>query len=114
MTDERWQQFVDLAREQFDEVEITTEQLEVQTEDGPQIRGSIDILEFEKGGDRFKLERENKPLVLEKKMLHAKRANDVAQIEYKFSDTEFSHKLRVYKENMSGDWEEINLGDLGL
>ena len=114
MTNERWQQFIELAKDQFDDVEISTEELSVQTMDGPEVRGSVDILIFERDGDRYKLERENKPVVLERKEHFAKRANDTAQIEYKFSDTEFVHKLRVFKENLSGDWEEISAGDLGL
>ncbi len=114
MTDERWQQFIDLAKDQFQNVEISTEELSVQTVDGPEVRGSVDILIFDRAGDTYKLVRENRPVVLEKKMLHSKRAGDTAQIEYKFSDTEFSHKLHVYKETDSGDWDEISTESLGL
>lgn len=114
MTDERWQQFIDLAKEQFRNVEVSTEDLMVQTADGPEQRGSLDILIFEREGERFKLERENKPIVLERKEHFAKRASDTARIEYKFSDTEFSHKLRVYKETDAGDWDEISTESLGL
>lgn len=115
MTNERWEQFIELAKQQFSGVEVSTEDLVYQSEDGPQKQGTVDILEFEhKNGDRYRLERENKPKVLEKKMHYAKRATDTAQAEYVFSDTEFTHKLRVYKEGLSGDWEEISLTDLGL
>ncbi len=78
------------------------------------IKSGIDILIFDRAGDTYKLVRENRPVVLEKKMLHSKRAGDTAQIEYKFSDTEFSHKLHVYKETDSGDWDEISTESLGL
>lgn len=114
MTDERWQQFIDLAKEQFEDVEISTEDLTVQTEDGVQQRGTVDVLVFERAGDRYKLERQNKPVVLERKEHFAKRASDTARIEYKFSETEFTHKLRVYKETDAGDWEEISADSLGL
>ncbi len=114
MTDERWQQFVDLAKEQFDEVEISTEELTMQTIDGPEVRGTVDVLEFSRGGDRYKLMRENRPVVLERTEHHAKRATDTARIDYKFSDTEFSHKLRVYKETDDGEWDEISTESLGL
>ncbi|MEZ4180625.1 MAG: hypothetical protein R3B41_03920 [Candidatus Doudnabacteria bacterium] len=115
MQDERWQQFVELAKSQFEEVEVWTEDLVYQTEDGPQIQGTVDILEFEKSnGDRFRLERENRPVVLDKKMHFAKRASDTAQTEYVLSDSEYSHKIKVYQEDMSGEWEEVTLSDLGL
>ncbi len=95
-------------------MEISTEDLTVQTMDGPEVRGTIDTLIFERDGDRFKLERENKPVVLERTEHFAKRATDTARVEYKFSESEFSHKLRVYKENDNGDWEEISADSLGL
>lgn len=114
MTDERWQQFIELAKDQFSGVEVSTEDLTVQTLDGPEVRGSVDTLIFERDGDRFKLERENRPIVLEKKEHFAKRATDTARTEYKFSETEFSHKLRVYKETDAGDWDEISTDSLGL
>lgn len=114
MTDERWQQFIEMAKDQFEGVEVTTEELTVQSIDGPEVRGSVDILVFERGGDTYRLERENRPVVLEKIEHHAKRPTDTARIEYKFSPTEFSHKLRVYKETDSGDWDEISSDSLGL
>ncbi len=114
MTDERWQQFIELAKEQFQNVEISTEDLLVQTMDGPEQRGTMDILTFDRNGDSFKMERENKPIVLERKEHFAKRPTDTSRTEYIFSDTEFSHKLRVYKETDSGDWDEISTDSLGL
>ena len=38
----------------------------------------------------------------------------MAQTQYKFSETEFSHKLRVYKEEGFEEWDEITLDKLGL
>jgi hypothetical protein len=82
--------------------------------DNKLIECDVDILEFSRGGDRFKLMRENRPVVLERTEHHAKRASDTARIDYKFSDTEFSHKLRVYKETDDGEWDEISTDSLGL
>lgn len=115
MTDERWQQFVEMAKSQFDDVELATEDLVVQTADGPQVQGTVDTLTFERpDGQRYKLERENRPKVLEKKVHYAKRATDTAQTEYVLSDSEFTHKFRVYKEALDGEWEEVTASDLGL
>lgn len=114
MNNERWQQFIELAKEQFSNVEISTEDLVVHSADGPQVRGTKDVLLFSRDGDYYKLERENKPLVLERTEHFAKRASDTARVDYKFSDTEFTHKLRVYKETDNGDWDEISTESLGL
>lgn len=108
MNDERWEQFIELARQKFRGVKVSTEDLVVSTQDGLQKQGTQDILVFDKGDDRFKLVRENRPVVLEKKMHYSHRQGDTAQTEYKFSDTEFSHKLRVYRETDIDEWEEID------
>jgi hypothetical protein len=115
MNDEKWQEIVELAKNHFRDASLHTEDLTVETQDGPQKRGTRDVLEFEHpNGDRFKLVRENHPVVLEKKEHFSRRMGDTARTEYKFSETEFSRKLRVYKENSMGDWDEITLDKLGL
>jgi hypothetical protein len=115
MQDERWQQLTEMARKHFKNEQLHTEDLVVETEDGPQKRGTQDILEFEHpDGSRYRLVRENRPVVLEKKELYSHRAGQSAQTQYKFSNTEFSHKLRVYREVAFDEWEEITLDKLGL
>jgi|GEM_PF-494046 len=116
MTDEKWQQLVDMAQQNFKNVKLTTEDLVMDTPDGPKVQGTQDVLQFTTPGGRFQLVRENRPVVLEKKMMYTHRPGDTARAEYKLSETEFSHKLRVYKE-MDGEideWEEVTLETLGL
>jgi len=115
MQDERWQQLIEMARTHFKNVQLSKEDIIAETEDGPQKRGTQDVLQFEHlSGDKYKLVRENKPVVLEKKELYSHRAGQSAQTQYKFSETEFSHKLRVYKEVGFDEWDEITLERLGL
>lgn len=86
----------------------------METEDGPVKQGNQNLLEFEHpAGGRYRLVRENKPVVLEKKELYSHRAGQSAQTQYKFSETEFSHRLRVFKE-VDYEWEEVTLDKLGL
>ena len=108
MTEERWEQFKDLAKKQFSDVIITTEEL---PDDQP---GESEILEFTSPLGAFRLVRETRPLVLEKKEHYAKRATDVAEIEFVYSDTEVTHKLKIYKDDGLGEWEEISGDSLGL
>ena len=114
MVEEKWQQLVEAAQKHFKNVTLSAEDLIMDTQDGPVKSGTQDILIFENSTGKFKLVRENKPVVLEKKELFSHRAGQSAQAQYKFSETEFSHKLRVYKEVDWDDWEEITLDKLGL
>jgi hypothetical protein len=114
MTDEKWEQIVQMAKKNFRDVSLKTEDLIAATSDGPVKQGTQDVLIFENPVGRFKLVRENRPVVLEKKQFYSHRAGDSARTEYKLSDTEFSHKLKVYKEVGFEDWEEVTLDKLGL
>lgn len=115
MIEEKWQQLVEVAQKNFKNVQVLLEDLVIETSDGPQKRGTQDVLIFDHpAGGRYKLVRENHPVVLEKKEHFSHRAGDTARTEYKFSDKEFSHKLRVYKETGFEEWEEVTLDNLGL
>jgi hypothetical protein len=115
MTDDKWQELVDMAQKNFKGAKLSREDLIMNTPDGPQKRGTQDILVFQHpSGPRYKLVRENKPVVLEKKELFSHRAGQSAQTQYKFSQDQFSHKLRVFKEVDFDEWEEVTLDKLGL
>ena len=114
MQDEKWEELVEAAKKHFKNVSLATEDLIMDTQDGPVKQGTQDILIFENPGGKFKVVRENRPVVLEKKELYSHRAGQSAQTQYKFSQTEFSHKLRVYKEADFEEWDEVTLDKLGL
>jgi hypothetical protein len=114
MTDEKWEQLAEIAQKNFQFVKLKQEDLIMDTPDGPQKQGTQDILEFENPSGRFRMVRENKPVVLEKKMLYSHRQGDTAHAEYKLSETELSHRIRVYKEDGFDEWEEVTLDKLGL
>jgi hypothetical protein len=115
MTDDKWQELVSMAQKNFKGAKLTQEDLIMDTQDGPQKTGTQDVLIFQHPeGRRYKLVRENKPVVLQKKEMFSHRAGQSAQTQYKFSETEFSHKLRVFKEIDFDEWEEVTLDKLGL
>jgi hypothetical protein len=115
MTNEKWEQLIEVAKKNFKDVELSSEDLIMETPEGPQKQGTQDVLIFDlPQGGRYKLVRENKPIVIEKKEMYSHRAGQSAQAQYKFSETEFSHRLRVYKEIDFDDWEEVTLDSLGL
>ncbi|HEX3099554.1 MAG TPA: hypothetical protein VHQ41_01110 [Patescibacteria group bacterium] len=115
MTDDRWEQFTEDSKTRFKDVIMMDETWS--EEHGDEIQtGTQNVVEFTLPGtgDRFRVVRENRPLVLEKKLLYSHRQGDTAQTKYVLSDTEFSHKLRVYKEDDYGEWQEVTAGALGL
>jgi hypothetical protein len=114
MTDDKWQELADLANKQFKNVKVSTEPLMMDTPDGPVSHGTKDILIFDNPMGRFKLVRENRPVVLDKKLFASHRQGDTARTEYKFSATELSHRLRVYREVDMDEWEEVSADSLGL
>lgn len=115
MTDDRWEQFVEDAQKRFTNVNVMDETWS--DDRGDEIRtGTQNVVEFNLPGttDRYRVVRENRPVVLDKIQHYSHRQGDTARTEYILSETELSHKLRVYKENDYGDWEEITAGELGL
>ncbi len=82
MTDDNWQNLVQLAQQSFRKVKLTTEPLVADTPDGPIEQGTEDVLEFENQAGRFQVVRENGPAVLDKKMLYSHRQGDTARTEY--------------------------------
>ena len=114
MNDEKWEEVVIMAKRNFEDVSLKTEDLIKETQDGPKVEGTQDVLEFENRVGRFRLVRENRHAVLEKKEHFSHRMGDTARTEYKFSETEFSHKLKVYKELGYDDWQEVTLDSLGM
>lgn len=114
MTDEKWQQLIDIAELQFKNVETKLEDLIVKTPDGPEKQGTINVLIFENQKGRYKLARENRPKILSKTQHYSHRQGDTARTEYEISDSEVTHKLKVYEDTGFDDWEEITLDKLGL
>lgn len=114
MNDERWAMLVDQAKKNFDDVSLSTEDLYVPTGEGDVKQGTQDILEFTNEKGTFRIIRENKPALIDKKMHYSHRAGDAAKTEYVFSDTETVHHVRFFKQDYAGDWEEIESENLNF
>ena len=74
-------------------------------------RAFVEFIEFESPMGRMKMERTTSPAVLDKKTLYSKTAGRAGRIEYVYSETEFSHRLKAYKWSEGlGEWEEVKGG----
>lgn len=111
MNDTQWEDLVERIKDKFENFSVKNESWEVAY--GEERHGaSVDTLEFSHpSAGSFKVVRENTPLVLDKKHHYSHRQGDTARTEYVLSDTEQSHKLKVYRDD-GGDWEEVSASDL--
>ena len=109
MNDERWEQLKSRLKQQFTIEDSGTEDLVMETADGPVRQGTIEFFVVITPMGKIKLAREERPMVLEKKFHYTHRQGSASQTEYKFSDTEKTHKLKIYKwDDVADEWKEMN------
>lgn len=108
MNDQRWEEvlrrldklFGDL---EFDEIEDAETQAVTESVawTGPQ--------------GKMKLARTTRPLVVDKKMHFSNRAGGGTHVEYVYSKTESTSRVRLFRWNEgTTDWEEVDAGDFGV
>ena len=69
----------------------------------------IDFVEFESPLGKTRLEFVEKPIVLDKKTIYSHRGGSNTGVEYLYSPTEKSARLKVYNWNENeNDWVEVN------
>ncbi|MBX4187669.1 MAG: hypothetical protein KW793_00850 [Candidatus Doudnabacteria bacterium] len=106
---DRWSQIKENIKKQFSVEEEGTEDLMMNTGEGPVKQGTTEFLIVQTPMGKIKLACDKKPMVLDKKFVYSHRAGQAARTEYEFSETEFSLKLRAYKWNdLEEIWDEID------
>ena len=86
-------------------------------EDLPEERGGgyVEWIIFQGPLGKMKLERTTKPIVLDKKTTYSKRAGSGTKVDYVYSDTDFSQKLRAYKwDDIGENWVEMETEKSGF
>lgn len=106
---DRWEQLKESLSRKFKVLEQGTEDLTVETQDGPIKNGTAEFLVFATPMGRIKLAFEKRPVVLDKKFIYSHRAGQAARTEYEYSDSENSYKLKAYKwDDLEEVWTEID------
>ena len=103
MSPEKWENTIDNIKDNF-EVEEHGERHEDDM-------GGIDIefIIFKGPLGRMKLEYISKPVVLDKKTTYSNRIGSDTKVDYVYSDTEKSHKMKAYKwDEGQDDWMEMD------
>lgn len=109
MTLERWEQLKENLKGKFPVEDEKTEDLMMGTGEGPVKSGEQEILVVKSPVGKIKLVCEIKPKVLEKKLHYTHQQGQSATTEYKFSETEKTYRLRLFKWNeVEYDWEELD------
>jgi hypothetical protein len=108
MQDEKWEELKEETKRKFEVEKIGKEDLTMEVENELIKQGFAEFMIFNSPLGRIKLSRESRPKVLDKKFIYSHRAGDSARTEYEFSDTELTHKLKVYKSNDDDEWQEID------
>jgi len=104
MSPEKWQQIKGQVQDQFKNVEVTKVELEE-----PET-GNIEAVIFDGPLGQMKLEYITRPVVIDKKTHGSRRIGSYTDVEYVYSQTEFSHSLKAFKwDDNSSDWIEIDL-----
>jgi len=108
MTDKKWEKLIYEVEEKFGILDRFQEDFVVdETTRGGEIYGKKDIVLFKGPIGKIKLERETRPRVVDKKVLHTRRIGGRVAMDYVYSNEDTVTQLKVYKENEEGEWEEI-------
>lgn len=82
-------------------------------EDKSELTEQIQFIEFERGEDKYRLERISGPAILDRKTHYTHRAGQANRIENIYDPEEKMHKIRLLQDN-AGEWQEKPLDTLQL
>jgi hypothetical protein len=109
MTVEKWQELLSKIKDNFEVVEDGKENLE--DEGG----AMVEYIVFDGPLGKIRLEFITKPMILDKKTIYSNRIGSETKVEYVYSDTEYTHKLQVYRWDLnSGNWQPIDAGNFEI
>jgi hypothetical protein len=108
MNDQRWEEVLRRLDKQFGSLEFDeTEDEETQT--------VVETVIWTSPMGRMKLARSTRPLVVDKKLHFSNRAGGGSHVEYVYSKTESTSRVRLYRwSDAANDWQEMDAGDLGI
>lgn len=82
-------------------------------EDRTDLNEKLEFIEFERGGQTYRLERTTGPAIIDRKTHYSHRAGTANRMEYIYDEHETAHKVTLYKQ-AGNEWEPITLDQLGL
>jgi len=108
MTPEKWQDTKVKIKEKFEILENYQEKDEERREDK-------EILIFNGPAGKIKLEFITRPVVLDKKTNYSRRIGSQVEVEYIYSEDEFTNTLKTYIfDAATNDWQELKAHNFEL
>jgi len=107
MNDQRWEEVLRRLEKQFGQLEFD------ETED-EETRAVVESVVWQSPQGKMKLTRTTRPLVVDKKLHYSSRTGGGSYVEYVYSDTETSSRVRLFRWSEAvSDWEEVDAAALG-
>jgi len=102
MNDQRWEEVLRRLDKQFGD-------LEFEDSEDDETKAISESVIWTSPAGRMKLTRSTRPLILDSKRHFSNRAGAGSHVEYTFSKTEITQKVRLYKWNeLQNDWDELD------
>src|SRR5512139_3343851 len=102
MNDQRWEEVLRRLDRLFGDLEFD----EVEDEE---TRTTVESVVWNGAQGRMKLTRTTRPLVVDKKTHYSGRIGGGTSVEFVYSDTETTSRVRLYRwDEPANDWEEID------
>jgi hypothetical protein len=109
--DRAWDRIVDAVDTKFGLIDHGRSKRQV--DDAHHLTEHISYVVFERGGERYKLERVQGPAIIDRKTIGARRAGATVQYQNVYDPEDTSFRTNLYKDD-GGDWEPIDPSALGL
>ena len=102
MNDQRWEEVLRRLDKQFGDLEF--DEVEDET-----THAVVESVVWASPAGKMRLTRTTRPLILDSKRHFSNRAGAGSHVEYTFSKSEITQKVRLYKWNeLQNDWEEVD------
>src|SRR6266700_1882414 len=109
--DKAWDRIVDAVDTKFGLTDHGRSQRPV--EDAQEFTEYLSFVVFERGGERYKLERVKGPGIVDRKTIGARRAGATVRMQNVYDPDETSFRTNLYREE-AGEWVAIDPTELGL
>lgn len=87
--------------------------IERKISDAMHLTEQVAFIEFQRGGQSYRLERVTGPAIIDRRTVGARRAGAEVRFENVYDPEEIGHKTLVYKHE-AGEWAPISMEELGL
>jgi hypothetical protein len=112
MNDDRgWERIVDAIDTKFGVADHGRETRAV--EDARELTEKVAWIAFDRGGERYKLERVTGPAIINRRTIGSNRIGSDVRFENVYDPDETTHRTNLYRKD-GEEWESINPDELGL